>query len=473
MAINRLMQPTQKTSFSIPKTTPTALPVQPRTLAPVGTSTLKLGAGQTGGKTVPTPLPGSNQTYQPTQIPAGNQQLNPVANPNASLITPTTATKSNLPDDSYQGLVRRIASSSQQSSDQRRLLDQLEATAAGNKAIADNARAISEKYGNEINRVGGLGAGAVAGDLSTGTNVVGSGNAAIASQSASSRMQALGNAQQAELQGTQQQLTGQSQAANAYGTAIGAANTQQQQQISGLGSAAGYAQPQVAGYGQTAFDPLTSQFGGGQGNLEPQAVASQLADDVIAGRKTYDQAVSALGYAGGAGQQFLNQAIQGINPNFNVPQSQATIGGQTGVLGQLPQMQAADTAAEGIKNKIDTYLDSNPGLNASNAAIGNLAQQWLQGKQLADPKYQTLFNYLNEYTSTLAPILGVGGDTTNLKTEIAQSFVNAAASGQSIREVIQNIQNLSKGKIQDLRSGASGGGTVSSSTGGSSFAEQW
>ena len=93
-------------------------------------------------------------------------------------------------------------------------------------------------------------------------------------------------------------------------------------------------------------------------------------------------------------------------------------------------------------------------------------QQWIQGKQLTDPKYQTLFNYLNEYTSTLAPILGVGGDPTNLKTQIAQSFINAAASGQSIKTVLENMQGLSKGKIQDIRSGATGGGVVSSPTTG-------
>jgi hypothetical protein len=96
---------------------------------------------------------------------------------------------------------------------------------------------------------------------------------------------------------------------------------------------------------------------------------------------------------------------------------------------------------------------------------------------LTDPKYQTLFNYLNEYTNTLAPILGVGGDATNLKTEIAQSFVNGVASGQSIAEVLNNIQTLSHGKIQDMRSGATGGGVVSSpqsyGTGGGGYAEAW
>ena len=247
---------------------------------------------------------------------------------------------------------------------------------------------------------------------------------------------------------------------------IGFGQAQQGLDQAAMISAAGLATPSPAGYGQTVFDPTTGTFGGGSGGLDPSTAASQLAQDVISGTKTYEQAVASLGYAGGAGQQFLNNAIRSMNPSFNIPQATAQVTGQTDVLGQLPALESADTAAEGIKNKIVMYLNSNPHLNPSSLAVGNTLQQWIQGKQLTDPKYQTLFNYLNEYTSTLAPILGVGGDPTNLKTQIAQSFINAAASGQSIKTVLENMQGLSKGKIQDIRSGATGGGVVSSPTTG-------
>lgn len=233
------------------------------------------------------------------------------------------------------------------------------------------------------------------------------------------------------------------------------------QDIGALQAAAGLAQPQVTSYGQTVFDPLSGTFTGGQGSLDPQNAAFMLANEVKAGRMTYEQAVASLGYAGGAGQQFLNNALQGGGGGYNIPLGQATLTGQSNVFGSLPALESADTAAEGIKNKIVGYLNSNPQLNPNTLAAGNILQQWIQGKQLTDPKYQTLFNYLNEYTNTLAPILGVGGDPTNLKTQIAQSFINAAASGQSISEVLENMQGLSRGKIQDLRSGATGGGVVS------------
>jgi hypothetical protein len=390
-------------------------------------------------------------------------QIAPQTTPIKGMVTPPTAAKT-TPSNSFQGIVNSLINTSSPTKTQTGLLSDIQKGGKRSSEIGGDAKAIADKYAAEINRVGQLGAGAVAGNLSTGTNVVGSGNAAIASQSASSRIEALANALTSELSGNQQALTGNESYIAALTNALGGANTQQQLTQSGLGSAATYAQPSTAGYGQTVFDPLTGTFTGGSDGLNPQAVATQLADQVRSGRMTYEQAVSSLGYAGGAGQQFLNNAL---GPGFNPAFSSATIAGQAGVLQQLPQLEAADVAAEGIKNKITTYLTDNPQLNPSAIAKANVLQQWIEGKQLSDAKYQTLFNYLNEYTNTLAPILGVGGDPTNLKTEIAQSFINAAASGASIAEVLENMQGLSRGKLQDFRSGAMGGGVMSNpNTGG-------
>lgn len=373
------------------------------------------------------------------------------------LVTPAPTT--------YDSLISGLVSASKPSSTQTGLLKQLTQAGDQNTGIGQQAQYIAGQYAPEIARIGKLGADATAEYGSTGSNVVGEGNAAIASANASSRMNALAAGETAQLAGNQQQLTAQNQLQSAYGTALGGANTQQAQTISGYSAAAGYGQPSPASYGQTVFNPLTGGFSGGNANLDPQTAASHLAEEVKAGRMTYDQAVSSLGYAGGAGQQFLNGALQGSG--YNIPLGQATVQGQAQTIGQLPAMESANTAAEGIKSKITTYLASNPQLNPSSLAVGNTLQQWIQGKQLTDPKYQTLFNYLNEYTNTLAPILGVGGDPTNLKTQIAQSFINAAASGQSIATVLDNMQQLSTGKISDLRSGATGGGVVSSPITGS------
>lgn len=136
-------------------------------------------------------------------------------------------------------------------------------------------------------------------------------------------------------------------------------------------------------------------------------------------------------------------------------------------------MNVANIASKGIKSTIDQFIQQNPQLNPSDLTFANNIAQWASGQQLGDPKYQTLANYLNEYISTLAPILGVGGDTTNLKTEIAQSFINARASGQSISEVLTNIEKLADDKLKNIVSAGQGGGQVaggeSQNTGGNMF----
>ncbi len=140
-------------------------------------------------------------------------------------------------------------------------------------------------------------------------------------------------------------------------------------------------------------------------------------------------------------------------------------------------MNQANTAAKGIQGTIQQFIAANPQLNSSPSTLANAAEQWLQGKQLGDPKYQTLFNYLNEYTNTLAPILGVGGDTTNLKTQIAQGFINSQASGQDISQVLSSIGQLADQKLANLESAGQGGGQVAGGTpvGGTptSFGQSW
>lgn len=167
--------------------------------------------------------------------------------------------------NSFAGILNSLLGKSNPTAEQERARKEMERISAGNKAIADEAKRVSDQYGAEIARVGGLGAGAVAGNLSTGTNVVGSGNAAIASQSASARMDALAKGQQAALEGTAQQLTGQEQAAQAFRPSLDATLTQQQQGITGLSNVANYAQPTQVPYSNQFIDPITGQSAGGAG----------------------------------------------------------------------------------------------------------------------------------------------------------------------------------------------------------------
>jgi hypothetical protein len=245
--------------------------------------------------TSPTTAPAiTTQAQNTTTSGAGGaSQLSPSATP--SKTTPATTPTATGTPGLFGSVLNSLKTKSDKNKDQERLMKQLEENAKGNKAIGDEAKRMSEMYAAEIARIGQLGAGAVAGNLSTGTNVVGSGNAAIASQSASSRMQALSDAQQAGLEGTRQQFTGQEQAASALGTTLGAANTQQSTGVTALSQAGNLAQPNPTGYGQTVFDPTTGSFGGGQAGLDPAIASQQLAQAVKSGQMTYEQAVQSLG----------------------------------------------------------------------------------------------------------------------------------------------------------------------------------
>lgn len=402
----------------------------------------------TGGGSVSTAgsgLPGSTNSMG-TQILTADQ------------LTAQNGGVANLPQTSSQnnnGSTGATTASGGTTQTPTGLVGGLIGTAQGNIPIGQTAQQIGQNYGQQIANVGNLGAGMVAGDLSTGTNAIGEGNAAIASNAASSRINALGTAEQAALAGTGQQLTAQNQAQT------------------GLGTAAGLI-PSPLLYGA---------FGSGLGsNLDPQTALNNAAQQLATGGGSvgyttlYNQLSSAYGAA--VANQLL-PTIQASNPSFNVAASDAqatatgsnvqalgTAGtsGEAAVLQSIPALTSANTAAQGIANTISSFIAQNPQLNVSSAALGNAAQQWLQGKQLADPTYQTFFNDLSEYTNTLAPILGVGGDPTNLKTQIAQGFINAQASGQSINQVIKNIGDLATQKVQNLASGAAGGGVVASGT---------
>lgn len=212
-------------------------------------------------------------------------------------------------------------------------------------------------------------------------------------------------------------LGAQAQGATAlYGPSIGAAATGQGQQFGAAQSALGAAQPQLAPTGQQAYyNPVTQQ-----------------------------------------------QA-----PGGNTPFTGGQVQGDVALGQQYAQNVSANNQAKAIKSSVQTYLAQNPTLNPSAFPDFNSALQFLNGK-VSNPQYQILSNQLQEYINTLAPILGVGGDTTNLKTQIANGFINAKASGQSISQVLDGIEQLANAKLvaQQGGSGSTGGATGQQSTGG-------
>jgi len=416
--VSVLPKPVMVNNLQTSGTTPLGTKIQP-------TATVKTGLVQ----------PTTVTSKQPAQTSGTTQNL-PLVNPNQSFNTmggmqPIQTQQQQYP--SYSGLIGQTPNFSnlentlsgvslQGSPVVNNLVQRLSDTNIQAQQLGQRAEDIANQYGKQIADVGQMGSQFQAGQLTTGTSPIATGAAAVTGQNIAKQQSALAEGEQAALQGIDKELAAQGLVQNAFNQAGGLANTGQAQRIAGLTSAAGLAQPQSYGITNTPYNPVEGTFGTMPG--------------------------------GGTGA-FGAGVVQG---NLDLGSQYAT-------------MNAANTAAKGIQSQIVSYLQDNPTLNPSDVAMGNAVLQWAQGQQLGDPKYQTLANLLNEYVSTLAPVLGVGGDTTNLKTQIAQSFINGRASGQSISEVLNAIGQIADAKTANIKSAATGGGQVAggsmSSSGGS------
>ncbi len=427
----------------IQTTTPNSL-IAPKPVSGPFTLSQPIAPAGAAGSVSPVNPP---QTASAYQVAPGTSNYSA---PTASSLVPPPATPTTpvAPKTTFPGLVSTLAATATGGSPAAQKYTQQSVDyGAGSIPIAQQARDIAAQFGQKYADVGQKGAAFRAGQLTTGTTPVAEGNAAITAQTTAAQQTALAQGEQAALQGIGYELTGQQQAANAANSAAGQAYTGQGQTLGALNNAAGLAQPQLGAIGQVPFSPLDQEQGTILGTNQTGGVGA--AGNLLG----QFQGAQALGAAGGQGAASVIQS--------------------------LPQLQAANTASKGIETTISNFIDANPDINPTNVAFTNSVNQWVQGKQLTDPRYQTLFNYLSEYANTLAPVLGVGGSPTNLKTEIAQSFLNAKSSGQSIKSVLQNMSQLADDKVRNIQSGALGGGTVAggSSPGtpssGGGFAEQW
>jgi hypothetical protein len=391
------------------------------------------------------------------------------AQENAAAATPARTVKTSK-DTTFRGILDSLLGASRPTNEQERTRQEMERIAAGNKSIMDNARATSEKYGQEIARVGQLGAGAVAGNLSTGTNVVGSGNAAIASQSASQRMQALGQGLEAELKGSAQQLTGQEQMAQAMRPSLEASLTQQQQQLSGLGNAAGLAAPMNIPYSAGGFDPLTGQqIAGGLGGY--------------AGYNAAQQAFDLTGQYPDAGVQFdpnlspqenlqrIQQAISGGSPTyqrgtFGAAGANSYIGGaQLGaagaLTGQVAQLQTQGAAADANFNLMLDIMKRGQ-INDFNQPVLNQLQQGLSRGLTSNEDVVAFRSGLQTVRSQYAAILG-GGTPTDATQAMAAEKIPDTVSLGALQEVEQTMRAMVNNTVaaynQQIGSYSNQGGT--------------
>jgi hypothetical protein len=389
-----------------------------------------------------------------------------------------TKTKSTQPTEFFPGVLQDLLGASRPTAEQEEARRLMQETAMGNRQIADQAALLSKQYGDEIARVGQLGAGAVAGNLSTGTNVVGSGNAAIASQSASQRMQALSQAQQAALKGTEQQLTAQEQQAQALRPSLEATLTQQQQQISGLGTAAGLGAPTQVQPGSTLFSPVSgAEVAGGLGGWANYTTAQQvqsLIEQYPDAGVVYNPNLTPQQNA-----QIIQQAIAGSpsyqRGTFGAAGAGSYIGAQqlgaAGALtGQVAQLQSQGAAADANFNLMLSILKKGQ-INDLNVPILNQLTQNISRGLASDSDVVAFRSALQTVRSQYAAILG-GGTPTNetlaMATEKIPDTVSAAAL-QQVEQTMKAMVNNTVASYNQTIGQYSGGGYG----GGSSFAEQW
>ena len=138
------------------------------------------------------------------------------------------------------------------------------------------------------------------------------------------------------------------------------------------------------------------------------------------------------------GQQInMPSATSGTNTPFTGGQAQ-------GAAQQGAQYQANNATiikAQGIQQKMNAEIVQN-GINSlSSVNIANALNQWIQGN-LSNPAYQNFFQDLTDYTQTIAPLIGISGTITDMKTGIAQNLISSTASGYTIMQGLNNLNTL-------------------------------
>lgn len=440
--------------------------------------------------TSPAPTQTSNTASLQSQINAARQQAQDIQQGINNLkttqqTTQQTAQTTPMQQKGTSGIFPDIISSlrtaSNPTKEQERARKEMERIAAGNKAIADEARRTSEVYGKEIARVGQLGAGAVAGNLSTGTNVVGSGNAAIASQSASQRMNALAQGLTSELKGTEQQLTGQEQMAQAFRPSLEATLTQQQQQISGLGAAGGLAAPTQVQPGSSLVTPYSGELvHGGLGGWADYTTAQQVQSLIeqypdagiqynpqLTPQQNLQQIQQALG-----GSNMYSKSVFGV-PGQNTIQGAANVQlGQQGYQqfglqteGLRQAILTAESFGQNLASVMDKYSINGMPLRAVNVPINALKKQYSAEMAAFQAALQETANAYNQvFTSS--------GTTPTNAGEISNAIFNENSTPQQMVAALMQLEQQAKTKLMEAERATTGFYGLLGN-GGGVFAEQW
>lgn len=197
---------------------------------------------------------------------------------------------------------------------------------------------------------------------------------------------------------------------------------------SALNSAAGLSQPQLGSIGSVPFNPLNQS----QGNILGTQGGGINAAGAVLGQLQGATTTSANQYA--QTEQYKSAHQQAMN-----------LGSQ-------------------LSDLITTFGLDPSNLNVANAGIQKIAQN------TSDPHYKMLSNYLADVASRYSQILTpAGGSSTDTTRAVASGMLDGIASGKSIIEVMNGLDQQAQAVIAGVgtnNTGTPNNGTSGSSTGG-------
>lgn len=294
------------------------------------------------------------------------------------------------------------------------------------------------------------------------------------------------------LQAEQQAVTNDLAGVNAN---ISGTQTQQ----TGFNEAAGNAltgQGQVQGALQGAAGLIPSGLRYGNSSLNPQQNAQSLAQQVMGGQLTYQQALDSLGYAPDVASTFLNQAITQSGGSPLTLQAQGTA--QQSVIGapyaaQASNIQTSGTSAanswNGIYNTANTQaatysqqqsainsvgnqaltLMQQAGINPSSSQFANLKINQL-GTQFSSPQYAAFNTAIQSLQARIGSALQAGEiptAATSNASSIANGNLTLGALASTLSQVDQemtsfvktqsDLANYAKGQLSSAAGGSQGG----------------
>lgn len=217
---------------------------------------------------------------------------------------------------------------------------------------------------------------------------------------------------------------------NAKAATLNSAVTTQGQQFTAqgtggglIGTAAGLAAPQLAGFNQQSFNPITGQFGNSSSGgtalsqlpTQAQSAIQSYAQQIQSGSMTRADAEGRLSAYGQPGLNALNELL---GSGFNTNASNASAG-------TTAQGQQIQTAAQSTNSALDTlssaFANLNPLQTAGIPATNSIAN-WI-GQQFGDQALQKFKTNLADARSQLIGVLNSSGGTPTGNEATAQQYL--------------------------------------------------